>query len=345
MRILITLKYNVKKISSNLNYNVKMIKMVEEILINQLNNTLKETNFKLGELYRGKVRDNYILNDLRIIIATDRASAFDRVITTIPSKGQMLNQISSFWFEMTKHIAKNHFIESPDVNVSVVKQCDTIPIEMIVRGYITGSMWRDHKIGKATSGIRLPSSIKENQKLDDLILTPSTKAETGHDIYISREQILKENMVERGIYEEIEEIALRLFKFGQEFCLKNGIILVDTKYEFGVENGELLIIDEIHTQDSSRFWFSNSYEERFSKGEDPEMLDKEIFRKWLMKEFPSIFPNISPEQETPLIPPEIRIELAKKYIRSYEKITNSKFVFADPYKIEERIAQNLSKYL
>lgn len=250
---------------------------IEDIIKNQLKNTLNETNFnKLGILYRGKVRDNYTKDDKRIIIATDRLSAFDRVITTIPFKGQMLNQISSFWFEKTKNLVKNHIIEVPDPNVSVVHQCQTLPIEIIVRAYITGTAWRNYLKGEPTSGIMLPKGLKKNQQLDDVLVTPSTKAESGHDIYISKEQIIQKKMVEKEIYEEMEQAALKLFKYGQEYCKKNGLIMVDTKYEFGLKDGGLLVIDEIHTQDSSRFWILDSYEELLDKGAEPEILDKEV---------------------------------------------------------------------
>ncbi|GAH00813.1 unnamed protein product, partial [marine sediment metagenome] len=256
---------------------------IDDIIKSQFDKTLDGTNFSsLGELYKGKVRDNYIKGDTRIIIATDRLSAFDRVITTIPFKGQMLNQISSFWFEKTKNLVKNHIIAIPDPNVAVVHQCEMIPVEMIVRAYITGTAWRSYTKGETTSGIVLPSGLNKNQKLDDIILTPSTKAESGHDIYISRDKILKDKIVDKDIYLQMEEAAVKLFNFGQDYCNKNGLILVDTKYEFGLKDGELLLIDEIHTQDSSRFWMLESYEERFENDEEPEILDKEVFRGWLM---------------------------------------------------------------
>ncbi|MHA2287745.1 MAG: phosphoribosylaminoimidazolesuccinocarboxamide synthase [Promethearchaeota archaeon] len=316
---------------------------IDEIIRKQFDKTLNSTNFtSLGEFYKGKVRDNYIKDDIRIIIATDRLSAFDRVITTIPYKGQMLNQVSSFWFEKTKHLVKNHIINIPDPNVAVVHQCEMIPVEMIVRAYITGSAWRAYTKGEATSGIILPKGLHKNQSLDDIILTPSTKAESGHDIYISRDEILKNKMVDKDIYTQMEEASLKLFKFGQEYCSKNDLILVDTKYEFGLKDGELLVTDEIHTQDSSRFWISKSYNERLAKGEDPEILDKEIFRSWLMDTYPNIFPNITPNQEIPPISAEIKIELAKRYMKSYQKITGREFK-PEVSDVNERIVNNLKK--
>jgi len=324
-----------------------VVKNIDDLIKEQLNYTLKETDFsKLGELYRGKVRDNYTKKDTRIIIATDRLSAFDRVITTIPFKGQMLNQVSSFWFERTKEIVKNHIIDIPDPNVAVVHQCETIPVEVIVRGYLTGSMWRDYNKGNPTSGIMPPKGMKKNQKFDEIIITPSTKAESGHDIYLSKEEILKREIVEKDIYEEMEEAALKLFRFGQDFCKKNELILVDTKYEFGLKEGELMVIDEIHTQDSSRFWILDTYNEKFEKGDTPDILDKEIFRGWLMETYPEIFPDIKPDEDIPPISEDIKIELAKRYMRSYQKITGIEFKAAIS-DVKKRIYENLkrAKYL
>ncbi|MCK4688352.1 MAG: phosphoribosylaminoimidazolesuccinocarboxamide synthase [Candidatus Lokiarchaeota archaeon] len=316
---------------------------IENIIKKQLDFTLKETKFpSLGKLYRGKVRDNYIKEDIRIIIATDRLSAFDRVITTIPFKGQMLNQVSSFWFEKTKDLVKNHIIEIPDPNVSVVHQCQTLPIEIIVRAYLTGTAWRNYLKGESTSGILIPKGMRKNQKLDEILITPSTKAETGHDIYISKEFIIKEKIVSKEIYEQMEDAAMKLFKFGQNYCKKNGLILVDTKYEFGVKDNELIVIDEIHTQDSSRFWILDSYDKKFEENKEPDILDKEIFRGWLMETYPEIFPDITPDENIPPITDEIKIELAKRYMKSYEKITGIKFK-AEISEVNNRIYENLKK--
>ena len=316
---------------------------IEEIIKKHLDKTLKETNFpSLGKLYKGKVRDNYSKGEQRVIIATDRISSFDRVISTIPFKGQMLNQISAFWFEKTRGIVRNHFIESPDPNVSVVMQCETIPFEIIVRAYLTGSMWRDYMKDKSMSGISIPKGMKKNQQFDEIILTPSTKAASGHDIYIPKEEIVKKGMVDKDVYKQMEEAAIKLFEFGQEHCKKNGLIMVDTKYEMGLKDGELMIIDEIHTQDSSRFWLADSYDELFAKEEEPEILDKEIFRGWLMTTYPNIFPNIKPEQEIPPIADEIKIELAKRYMKSYQIIVGMEFK-PEVSNIKERIIHNLKK--
>jgi phosphoribosylaminoimidazole-succinocarboxamide synthase len=316
---------------------------VDEIIKNQIDKTLDATEFhELGQLYRGKVRDNYIKQDIRIIIATDRLSAFDRVITTIPFKGQMLNQTSAFWFEKTKNLVKNHLIEIPDPNVSVVHQCELIPVEMIVRAYITGTAWRYYERGDPISGIQLPKGLQKNQRLDEVLLTPSTKAESGHDQYLPKKEIIQKGLVSAEIYEKMEESAMKLFKFGSQYSLHQGLIMVDTKYEFGLKDGELMVIDEIHTQDSSRFWLSESYDDRFKQEEEPEILDKEIFRAWLMNKYPEIFPDITLDQSIPPISSDIKIELAKRYMRSYEKITGLKFK-GEVSNVKQRIRKNLEK--
>lgn len=311
----------------------------KKILQENLNNTLPETNFpKLGQLYRGKVRDNYIQKEKnrRVIIATDRLSAFDRVITTIPFKGQLLSQMSNFWFEKTKKIAPNHIIEIPDPNVTIVKECSPFPIEMVIRGYITGSAWRDYQKGKAISGIQLPQGLKKNQKLEQPIITPSTKAEKGlHDEPISREEILNKNLVDKDIYAQVEEYVYKIFEFGQKYCAKNNLILVDTKYEFGITaDNEVILIDEIHTPDSSRFWILNTYQDKYSKGEEPDILDKEFFRTWLINH------GFSGDGEIPKIPDDVRVELGQRYIESYEINTGSKFKPITG-NIVERIKKNL----
>ncbi|TXT60263.1 MAG: Phosphoribosylaminoimidazole-succinocarboxamide synthase [Promethearchaeota archaeon] len=314
---------------------------IEEKINAQLKNTLERTNFsELGKLYRGKVRDNYTQGDKRIIISSDRLSAFDRVITTIPFKGQMLNQMSAFWFKKTEDIVKNHLLEVPDPNVSVTRQCEPIPIEIIIRAYLTGTAWRNYKKGKPTSGIMPPEGLQKNQKLEEILVTPSTKAESGHDVYVPKEKLIRDKMVDKETYEAMEKAALKLFEFGQDYCNKNGLILVDTKYEFGKYGDQLMVIDEIHTPDSSRFWILDTYEERFNKGEEPEILDKEIFRGWLMEKFPEIFPDIKPDQDIPEITNDIKITLAKRYMRSFERITGLEFdaVVGD---VSERIETNL----
>lgn len=314
----------------------------KSIILENISNVLPETNFTtLGEVYHGKVRDNYIdkKNNRRILIVSDRLSAFDRIITTIPFKGQLLSQLAVFWFNKTKHLAPNHIIEVPDPNVSIVKECKTFPVEMVIRAYITGSAWRDYEKGKFISGIKFPDGLKKHQKLDSPVITPSTKAELGdHDISISREDIIEKGLVDKETYEQLEEYSLKLFEFGQKFCEKNNLILVDTKYEFGrTAEGEIVVIDEMHTPDASRFWILDTYDEKFSKGIEPDILDKEFFRQWLINE-----KNFMGDGPIPDIPDEIRTELASRYIESYEKITGTTFKPPLEGNIMERIKKNLN---
>lgn len=297
----------------------------DSILKNQLKHTLDKTNFKFGRKYEGKVRDNYILNGKRIIITTDRISAFDRVLCTIPFKGQVLNQASAFWFEKTKDIVKNHLIDVPDPNVMVVNECKPYPVEMVVRGYITGvtktSAWYNYERGiRNFCGNILPEGLRKNQRFEKPIITPSTKAGLGfHDEPISGEEIIKKGLVDENVYREMEKISLALFDFGTRLAAKNNLILVDTKYEFGGLNGELVLIDEIHTPDSSRFWIKDSYDKLYSKGEEPQKLDKEYVRQWLSNQ------GFIGEGPIPYIPDEVKIEAAKRYITAYEMITGKEF--------------------
>ena len=313
----------------------------DTILKNQLKYTLNKTNFKFGKKYEGKVRDNYILNGKRIIITTDRISAFDRVLCTIPFKGQILNQTSAFWFNKTKHIVKNHVIDVPDPNVMIVKECKPYPVEMVVRGYITGvtttSAWYNYKRGvRNFCGNILPEGLKKNQKFDKPIITPSTKAHTGHDESISGEEVVKRKLVDEKTYKQMEKAALALFDFGTKLVAKNNLILVDTKYEFGDLNGQLVLIDEIHTPDSSRFWIKDTYDDLFSKGQEPQKLDKEYVRQWLANK------GFIGEGKIPHIPDEVKIEAAKRYIKAYEMITGKEFK-AKNEDVLERIEGNLRK--
>ncbi|MDP6548039.1 MAG: phosphoribosylaminoimidazolesuccinocarboxamide synthase, partial [Candidatus Woesearchaeota archaeon] len=251
----------------------------DEILKNQLNFNLEKTNFNIGKRYEGKVRDNYLLGDKRLIITTDRISAFDRVLCTIPFKGQVLNQTSAFWFEKTKNIVKNHVIGVPDPNVTVARECKLIPVEMVVRGYLTGvtttSAWYNYEKGvRDFCGNKLPDGMKKDQKFDKPIITPSTKAEKGaHDESVSGEEMIKRGIVDEKIYRQMEKVAIELYNFGKELVAKNNLILVDTKYEFGLdEDGNLTLIDEIHTPDSSRFWIKDTYDKLFSEGKEPQKL-------------------------------------------------------------------------
>jgi phosphoribosylaminoimidazole-succinocarboxamide synthase len=314
----------------------------EETIREQLNNTLERTRFpNLGERYEGKVRDNYILRDRRIIVTTDRLSAFDKVLGTIPFKGQILNQLAGFWFEKSKHLVKNHIMDVPDPNVMVVKECSPIPVEMVVRGYITGvtttSAWHNYQRGvRKFCGVRLPEGLRKDQEFDSPIITPTTKAAKGHDRPVSGEEAIKEDLVERNVYEKMAEVSLKLFDFGSRFVAKQGLILVDTKYEFGLLDGQLVLMDEIHTPDSSRFWFADTYNELFRKGEEQRKLDKEYVRAWLAAQ------GYLGDGKPPKIIDEVKIEAAKRYIEAYEKITGKKFEIVGG-NIAERIVKNLKK--
>lgn len=317
----------------------------DKTLKEQIPYNLEKTDLGIGKKYEGKVRDNYLLGDKRIIITTDRISAFDRVLCTLPFKGQVLNQTSAFWFEKTKNIAKNHVIEVPDPNVTIARECKLIPVEMVVRGYITGvtttSAWYNYEKGvRNFCGNMLPNGMVKNQKFEKPIITPSTKAEKGsHDESVSSEEIIKRRLVDEKLYIKMEKAALALFDFGNKLVSKNNLILVDTKYEFGIdENNNLTLIDEIHTPDSSRYWIKDTYQELFSKGEEPQKLDKEYVRQWLANK------GFIGEGKIPEIPDDVKIEASKRYITAYEMITGKEFK-AEVGDIKERIRKNLKKYL
>ncbi len=305
----------------------------------RLNNTLEKTCFDfLGEKYEGKVRDNYTRGDERIIITTDRVSAFDVVLGTIPLKGQVLNQLASFWFSKTKDIVRNHIISMPDPNVLVVKEVKTFPVEVVVRGYLTGSALRDYLKGeRMISGVNIPEGMKKDQKFNNPIITPSTKAQMGvHDEPISRDEIINQGLVPEEMWVDIEKKALQLFARGSEIAKKQGLILVDTKYEFGYDDQGIMLIDEIHTQDSSRYWVSESYNGLFEIGKDQKMLDKEHLRQWLISK------GFSGKGVPPKLTDEIKIEAALKYIESFERITGERFKFYNG-NVNERIERNLKQ--
>lgn len=307
-------------------------------------NILEKTDFKnLGEKYVGKVRDVYSQKDRVIMISTDRYSAFDRNLALIPCKGQVLTQVSRFWFENTKDIIKNHVVDFPDPNVVVGKKCTVIPVEMVVRGYISGvtgtSTWTLYQKGERSFGdIILPEGMKKNQKLPKPIITPTTKFE-AHDRPLSSKIILEEKIMTKEVWQKVSDAALKLFARGQEIALKQGLILVDTKYEFGLTpEGEVMLIDEIHTPDSSRYWQVKTYEERIAKGLEPENFDKEFLRLWFKQ-------NCDPYKDKvmPSAPPEMVEELSHRYIQIYEQITGEKFKI-ETGDIEKRIENNLKKY-
>ncbi len=311
---------------------------------------LKTINLpKLGQKYQGKVRDFYILGDKRIIITTDRLSAFDRVLGYFPFKGQAVNELSKFWFEKTSDVIQNHMISVPDPNVMIVKNCTLIPIEMVVRGYITGvtdtSIWGSYEKGeRVIYGIKFPDGLRKNQKLPTPVITPTTKAEAGHDERLTEKDILDGKVklkngvsVSPALWRKIKKAALAVFEKGTKVCNSAGIILVDTKYEFGLDSSsKLILIDEVHTPDSSRFWVKDSYQKKFSSGEEPENFDKEFLRKWYAKR------GYKGDGKMPKMPEEFMAQVSKRYITIFEKITGKKFK-ASEYPIEKRIKENLKK--
>jgi phosphoribosylaminoimidazole-succinocarboxamide synthase len=291
--------------------------------------TLDRTDLEaLGSKYEGKVRDNYSTKDgRRYIVVTDRISAFDRVLGTLPLKGQILNQLAAFWFAKTAAIAKNHVIGVPDPNVIEAIECAPLAVEMVVRAYVTGvtstSIWTHYAAGKRVfCANRLPDGLRKNQRLERPILTPSTKApKGGHDISASRDEILEMGCISARDFDVAAEVALRLFDFGARLCAERGLILVDTKYELGrAPDGGIVVIDEIHTPDSSRFWFAHSYEERFANGGEPESFDKEYVRRYLAGL------GFKGDGPIPPIPDHVRIEATRRYIEACETITGEAFV-------------------
>jgi phosphoribosylaminoimidazole-succinocarboxamide synthase len=304
----------------------------------QLPHTLRQIDLPaLGDLYRGKVRDNYGRGDRIVMITTDRISAFDHVLGTIPFKGEVLSRLTAFWFDKVKDIAPTHLIDVPDPSVQVVKRAKPLPIEIVIRGYITGSLWRDYQAGKAGAyGIDWPKGLRKDQQFEKPFITPSTKAEYGkHDEPISEQEILAQKLVEPGVWREATEVARRLFARGQEWAKSRGLILVDTKYEMGIADGKLVVIDEIHTPDSSRYWVAKEYEQRFARGEDQEMLDKENIRQWLIKEH-----GFSGHGKPPALTDDVRVMLARKYIEVFELLTGQTFT-SETGSVAERIARNL----
>jgi len=316
-----------------------------EIIKEHIDDVLIETNFDfLGNKKVGKVRDVYEQKDKIILITTDRYSAFDRNLALIPFKGQVLTEITKFWFDQTKDIVQNHVVEIPDANTVVAKKCTVLPVEMIVRGYISGvtgtSLWTLYQKGERNfTDFVLPNGMTKNQKLNKPVITPTTKFE-AHDRPLTSKIILEEKMMAPEIWKKISDIALKLFARGQEVALKRGLILVDTKYEFGLtEEGGVILIDEIHTPDSSRYWQANSYEKRISDGLEPENFDKEFLRLWFKE-------NCDPykEEVLPEAPADMIAELSRRYIQIYEQITGNKFKTDLGENILARIESNLKKY-
>jgi len=302
---------------------------------------------ELPNHYRGKVRDNYDLEDgRRIIIATDRLSAFDRIITAIPFKGQALTQIARFWFDATNDICPNHVIEYPDPNVLVCRRLAIMPVEIVVRDYLTGttgtSIWPMYRAGRREIyGIRFPEGLREHQKLPATIVTPTTKAFDGeHDEPLTPDEITGRGLLTHQQWRTVAELALGLFARGREIAAERGLILVDTKYEFGFDAaGRIILADEVHTPDSSRYWLADSYEQRFAAGRPPESLDKDFVRRWVSE-------RCDPYRDPiPAIPRDIILEAARIYIDAYETITGESFVVPQPgIPVHARIRANLARY-
>jgi phosphoribosylaminoimidazole-succinocarboxamide synthase len=303
---------------------------------------LRETNIpELGRLIRGKVRDNYIADGKRVLITTDRLSAFDRVLGVVPYKGQVLNQLSAFWFEALQDICPSHMLAVPDPNVMLAHEVRPFPVEVVVRGFITGvtttSLWYNYERGERHMyGITLPDGLRKNERLPQPVITPTTRGTGpgGHDERITPAEIMQRGLVSPEHWESIVSIALALFRRGQELCERAGIILVDTKYEFGLKNGQIVLIDEVHTPDSSRFWDATTYDSRFAAGQEPDNLDKEFIRMWFVER------GYRGEGEPPEMSAELTVQAAERYISVYEKITGRAFEPA-AYPAEPRIRRAL----
>ena len=298
-----------------------------------------QTNF-----YRGKVRDVYTIGDKLVMVASDRISAFDHILPRpIPYKGQVLNQIAAHFLEATRDIVPNWLLATPDPNVAVGVACEPYKVEMVIRGYLAGHAWREYKAGKRLlCGVRLPEGMKESDPFPAPIITPATKAEQGHDEDISREEIIARGIVPEEEYVQLEQYTRALFRRGTEMAARQGLILVDTKYEFGKKDGKIYVIDEIHTPDSSRYFYREGYEERQARGERQQQLSKEFVREWLMAHG---FQGLE-DQLMPVMPDAFVEQISERYIELYERITGRVFERAEQEEdIEERIFKNVTDYL
>ena len=308
--------------------------------------SLKETNFNFPgqlSLYKGKVRDVYMFDKTLVMVASDRISAFDVVLPEpIPYKGQILNQIASEYLEATKHIVPNWLESTPDPNVSIGKKCDPFQVEMVIRGYLAGHAWREYRDGKRTlCGVSMPDGLIENDKLPEPIITPTTKAHEGHDEDITREEILAQGIVSEADYLMLEKYTMALFDFGTNVAAEKGLILVDTKYEFGKHEGEIYLIDEVHTPDSSRYFYTQGYEERQQKGEKQKQLSKEFVRQWLIE---NGFQG-KEGQQVPEMTEEVINNISDRYVELYEKVSGKKFVAPSGQNVLERVENNIRKAL
>lgn len=312
-----------------------------------MSNALTRTDFNFPgqkSVYHGKVRDVYNISDeYLIMVVSDRISAFDVVLPKgIPYKGQVLNQIAAKFLDATSDIVPNWKVASPDPNVTVGHHCDPFKVEMVIRGYLTGHAWREYKSGKRTlCGVVLPEGMVENQKFPEPIITPTTKASEGHDEDISREEIIAQGIVSKEDYELLEDYTRKVFQRGTEMAAEKGLILVDTKYEFGKKNGQIYLIDEIHTPDSSRYFYAEGYEERLAKGENQKQLSKEFVRQWLIENgFQGKEGQVIPEMNE-----EFVASVSDRYIELFENITGDQFLKSDSSNIQERIESNILNFL
>ncbi|MDG1332496.1 MAG: phosphoribosylaminoimidazolesuccinocarboxamide synthase [Crocinitomicaceae bacterium] len=312
-----------------------------------MSNAIIESTFKFkGQIdeYNGKVRDVYTLdNGLLVMVASDRISAFDHVLPKgIPFKGQVLNQVATMFLDATKDIVPNWLIATPDPSVAIGHACEPIRVEMVIRGYMSGHAAREYKAGKRIlCGVPMPEGMKENDKFPVPIITPATKAEEGHDEDISRGEIIAQGIVPEDVYVQLEDYTRQLFQRGTEMAAKQGLILVDTKYEFGIRNGEVMLIDEIHTPDSSRYFYAEGYEGRQAKGEAQKQLSKEFVRQWLIQ---NDFQGLE-GQTMPVMPDDFVQVVTDRYVELYEKITGKDFEKSDTSNIQERIQSNVDEYL
>jgi phosphoribosylaminoimidazole-succinocarboxamide synthase len=307
-------------------------------------NALRETNFKLPNqtaFYRGKVRDVYTVGEKLVMVASDRISAFDHVLPrAIPFKGQVLNQIAAHFLVATKDICPNWLLSTPDPNVAIGVACEPFRVEMVIRGYLTGHAWRTYSMGeRMLCGVRMPDGLKENDPFPEPIITPTTKESEGHDEDISRAEIISKGIVTESDYIELERLTRALFKRGTEMAASQGLILVDTKYEFGKKDGKIMVIDEIHTPDSSRYFYTEGYQERQAKGEKQRQLSKEFVREWLMA---NGFQG-KEGQKMPVMPDEFVNEITERYIELFVKITGLAFEKSDSTDIQKRIEGNILK--
>lgn len=309
--------------------------------------SLVKTDFDFAgqtAVYHGKVRDVYTINnDLMVMVATDRISAFDVILPEgIPYKGQVLNQIAAYFLDASADIVPNWKLGVPDPMVTVGVKAESFPVEMIIRGYLTGSAWREYQAGaRELCGVKLPDGMRENERFPEPIITPTTKEDEGHDQNISREEIIARGLVSEENYRTMEEYTRRLFELGTKMAAEKGLILVDTKYEFGLRDGKVILIDEIHTPDSSRYFYAEGYEERFEKGEPQRQLSKEFVRQWLIDHG---FMGQS-GQKVPEMSPEFVRSVSERYIELYEHITGLKFKKADESNLTARIEKNVTDWL